>query len=65
MGKSRLKSKTYYFAGLLLAVGTAILAVPELQAFLSTLPPAVYGYVSLTLGIIAAILRELTKEPLS
>jgi hypothetical protein len=63
-GKSRLKSKTYYWAALLLAIGAAILALPEFQAFLAALDPAIYGWIMGVIAVVTAILREFTQDPL-
>jgi len=65
-GKSRLKSKTNVFGGLLIAYGIAILSVPELLPLLNALLPEQYQpFVPIVIGAIVMILREITAEPIA
>lgn len=58
----RLKSKTYQLALLLSALGAAQVAWPALAA---SIPPQYYAWGTLGLGVVVAVLRELTKVPLA
>ena len=58
--KPMMKSRTMWFSLLLVIVGAVADNLPALQAFIS---PQVYGYTLMTVGVICAILRFITTEP--
>ena len=65
-GKSRLRSKTYGFAGILMVAGLAIATSPDLQSVIAAnIPPEYQGLAVLIVGAIVAALREATSEPLA
>jgi hypothetical protein len=57
-----LKSKTINFALLLAALGAAQANLPMVQAFVT---PEVYGYLTLAIAVVVAVLRAITTKPLS
>ena len=59
--KPMMKSKTMWFSFLLIIVGAISDNLPALQAFIS---PQVYAYSLMTIGVICAILRFVTTQPL-
>jgi hypothetical protein len=59
--KPIMRSKTMWFSLLLVIVGAISDNLPALQAFIS---PQVYGYTLISVGIVCAILRFLTTQPL-
>ena len=64
--KSRLTSKTYWFATVLVTVGTTIAASAEFQALIASAfaaNPALGGVVVVAVGAIIAALREVTSAP--
>lgn len=56
------RSKTMIFSALLAALGAAQLALPGLAEALS---PKVYGWATLAVAVLVAVLRAVTEEPLS
>jgi len=59
--KSMMKSRTMWFSLLLVIVGAIADNLPVLQAFIS---PQVYSYSLMAIGVICAVLRFLTTQPL-
>jgi hypothetical protein len=59
--KPMMKSKTMWFSLLLVIVGAVSDNLPALQAFIS---PEIYGYTLMTIGVICAVLRFYTTQPL-
>ena len=59
--KPMMKSKTMWFSLLLVIVGAVSDNLPALQAFIS---PVVYAYSLMTIGVICAILRFVTTQPI-
>jgi hypothetical protein len=59
--KPMMKSRTLWFSLLLVIVGAISDNLPALQAFIS---PEVYAYSLMTIGVICAILRFVTTQPL-
>jgi hypothetical protein len=60
--KPMMKSRTLWFSLLLVIVGAVSDSLPALQAFIS---PEVYAYSLMTIGVICAILRFVTTQPIS
>jgi hypothetical protein len=58
----RLKSKTYLFATATIVLGAVLHLMPLVQAALT---PEVYGMVVSAIGVVIAVLREVTSEPLN
>lgn len=58
--KSWYKSKTMVFGGALAALGLAILALPEFQALIATLPTEYVGYATLAVSVVTVVLRYFT-----
>jgi hypothetical protein len=58
--KPMMKSRTMWFSLLLVIVGAIADNLPVLQAFIN---PEVYGYTLMSVGVICAILRFITTEP--
>ena len=56
-----MKSKTMWFSLLLVIVGAIADNLPALQAFIN---PQVYAYTLMTVGVICAILRFVTTQPI-
>ena len=56
-----MKSRTMWFSFALVVVGALADTLPAIQAFIN---PQVYGYTLMGVGIICAILRFLTTQPL-
>jgi hypothetical protein len=59
--KPMMKSRTLWFSLLLVIVGAISDNLPALQAFIS---PEVYAYSLMTIGVICAILRFVTTQPI-
>jgi len=59
--KRMMKSRTMWFSLLLVIVGAVSDNLSALQAFIS---PEVYSYSLMTIGVICAILRFVTTQPL-
>jgi hypothetical protein len=57
-----LKSKTLMFAALLAAFGAAQSTLPAVRDFVS---PDLYGYITLAVAVLVAVLRVVTTKPLS
>lgn len=62
--KPRLKSKTFVASGSLITLALAILALPELAAWVATLPPIAQAVALLVIGGLGMYLREVTDQPL-
>lgn len=60
MMKPWYKSKTIAFGALLGALGLAILALPEFQALIATLPTEYVGYATLVVSVVTVVLRYFT-----
>jgi hypothetical protein len=58
------QSKTIGFGATLAALGLAILALPEFQALLATLPTEYTGYGALIISVVTVILRWVTDKPI-
>jgi hypothetical protein len=58
--KRRRSSKTYWFAGLVTALGALQGLVPELRA---VVPAGAYPWLLVGVGVVVAALREATKDP--
>ena len=56
-----MRSKTMWFSLLLVIVGAVSDNLPALQAFIS---PEIYGYTLMIVGVICAVLRFYTTQPL-
>jgi len=56
------KSKTMWFAALLGAFGAAQMNLPAIQDFIS---PQLYGFTTVCIAVIVAVLRIVTTQPLS
>ena len=55
-----MKSRTLWFSFLLVIVGAVADTLPAIQAFIN---PEIYGYTLMVVGLICAILRFITTEP--
>lgn len=66
-GKPRWQSKTYWFlVAPLIAAGITILTAPELEAWLTMQVGESWTGIALAVaGVVAAILREVTSEPIA
>ena len=60
--KKLTKSRTMWFAFLLAVLGAALEMFPYLQSFLD---PRFYGIAFFIIGIVVAVLRFLTVQPMS
>ena len=58
--KRRRTSKTYWFAGLVTALGALHGLVPELR---TVVPADAYPWLLVGVGVVVAALREATKDP--
>lgn len=57
-----LKSKTMNFAAILAAFGAVQVQLPAVQEFIS---PTTYGWITLGVAVVVAVLRVVTTKPLS
>jgi len=48
---------------LIVIIGLLQISIPEYQEFLPHVPPAVWGLITVTLGLAVKVLRALTTEP--
>lgn len=64
MKKQWYKSKTVGFGAALGVLGLAILALPEFQAVINTLPAEYTGYATLGIALVTVILRFVTGQPI-
>lgn len=62
--KKWIRSKTIGFGVLLALLGLAILALPEFQVVVDTLPVEYQGYAALLIAITIAALRVVTGQPI-
>ena len=60
--KGALKSKTMFFAMLLAGLGAVQEQLPQLQQYVT---PQFFGYFSMGVGVVVAILRIVTTQSLS
>jgi hypothetical protein len=58
--KRRRTSKTYWFAGLVTALGALQGFVPELK---HAIPESAYPWLLVGVGVAVAVLREVTTDP--
>lgn len=58
------KSKSITFGASLAVLGLAILALPEVQAFIAGLPPEYLGLATLAMSVITVVLRHVTTGPI-
>lgn len=63
--KPRLKSKTLWTNGVLIALAVAILNLPEMAAWIETLPDTYHVITLILVGAVNIVLREVTDQPLS
>ncbi len=62
--KKWIKSKTVGFGAVVALLGLAILALPEFQAVVDSLPVEYQGYTALGIALVITALRFLTGQPI-